>query len=75
VGKFAVFVFDEGRQLHELSAPYHALVYVSEDEAERIVSKKIPNGERGGIIITPGSGPCSASEVSQFKIMPVVIRE
>jgi hypothetical protein len=31
--------------------------------------------KESGIIITPGSGPRSASEVSQFKIMLVVIRE
>jgi quercetin dioxygenase-like cupin family protein len=75
VGTVSVFAFDEGQALSEHQAPYDALVYVLEGEAEIVISKKGRTVKNGEIIIMPGGEPHSLRAVSRFKMMLVLIRE
>ena len=75
VGTVTVFAFDEGQALSEHQAPYHALVYVVEGEAEIVISKESRTVKGGEIIIMPGGEPHSVKALSNFKMMLVMIRE
>lgn len=75
VGTVTVFAFDEGQALSEHRAPYHALVYVVEGEAEIVISKESRTVKEGEIIIMPGGEPHSVKALSDFKMMLVMIRE
>jgi len=74
VGSVTFFAFANGQGLSEHSAPYDALVYILDGEAEVIISKKAFNLKKGEMILMPANEPHSLSAITQFKMMLVMIR-
>ena len=74
VGSVTFFAFSKGQGLSEHSAPYDALIYILDGEAEVIISKKAFNLKKGELIIMPANEPHSLSGITQFKMMLVMIR-
>ncbi|MFH1403956.1 MAG: cupin domain-containing protein [Candidatus Altiarchaeota archaeon] len=73
-GTVTVFAFDVGQGLSEHTAPYNALVYVLDGEAEVIISGLSNNVARGEMIIMPKDRPHALNAVKRFKMLLVMIR-
>jgi quercetin dioxygenase-like cupin family protein len=75
VGTVTVFAFDDGQGLSEHSAPYDALVYIIEGEADIVISQKSNIMKEGEMIVMPRNVPHSVKARMRFKMMLVMIRE
>lgn len=74
VGSVTFFAFGDGQGLSEHSAPYDALVYITEGEAEITISGKSNRLKKDEMIIMPANKPHSLSAVTKFKMMLVMIK-
>ena len=74
VGSVTFFAFADGQGLSEHSAPYDALVYITEGEAEIVISGKPNRLKKDEIIIMPANEPHSLSAITKFKMMLVMIK-
>ena len=74
-GTVTVFAFDNGQGLSEHVAPYDALVYALDGEAEIIVSGKKHQLKESEMIIMPAGSSHSLKAISKFKMMLIMIRE
>ena len=73
-GNVTLFAFDEGQGLSEHTAPFDALVYVLEGQADITIDGK-SNLLRGGeFIIMPANRPHALKAVQPFKMMLVMIK-
>ena len=73
-GTITLFSFAAGQGLSEHSAPYDALVYVFDGEAEIKISGKPFNLTAGDMIIMPANKPHALKAIKQFKMMLVMIK-
>jgi len=73
-GTVTVFAFDEDQGLSEHIAPFNALLYVFEGEADVTVSGKPFAVKSGMITMLPVGEPHSVRAVSRFKMMLTMIR-
>ncbi len=73
-GTVTLFAFDKGQGLSEHTAPFDALVYVFDGEAEIIISGAPHNVKTGEIIIMPANKPHALKATERFKMMLVMIR-
>ena len=73
-GTVTVFAFDEGQGLSEHTAPFDALVYLLDGEAEIVISGKPFRLQAGEMIIMPASEPHALKAVKRFKMMLTMIR-
>jgi quercetin dioxygenase-like cupin family protein len=74
VGSVTFFAFAEDQGLSEHSAPYDALVYITDGEAEIVISGKPHRLKKDEIIIMPANEPHSLSAITKFKMMLVMIK-
>jgi quercetin dioxygenase-like cupin family protein len=74
VGTVTLFAFAEGQGLSEHTAPFDALVYILDGEAEVTISGKAHNVKSGEMIIMPANQPHSLRAEERFKMMLVMIR-
>ena len=74
IGTVTAFAFDTGEGLSEHTAPFDALVYVYDGEAEVIISGKASIVGSGELIIMPANKPHSLQARVRFKMMLVMIR-
>lgn len=74
-GNVTLFAFDEGQGLSEHTAPFDALVYVFDGEAEVFIDKKPSLVKSGNIIIMPANKPHSLKAIKRFKMMLVMVKE
>ena len=65
-GSVTFFAFANGQGLSEHSAPYDALVYIMDGEAEVIISKKSYKLKKDEMIIMPANEPHSLSTITQL---------
>lgn len=73
-GTVTIFAFDRGQGLSEHTAPFDALVYLLDGEAEIIIAGE-PHLLKGGeMIVMPGGKPHALRAVKRFKMMLVMIR-
>ena len=73
-GSVTVFAFDEGQGLSEHTAPFDALVFVLEGEAEITISGK-PHRLKGGEgILMPAREPHALKALRRFKMILTMIR-
>jgi quercetin dioxygenase-like cupin family protein len=73
-GTVTLFAFDQGQALSEHTAPYDALVQVSEGRAEiRIAGEALQVGE-GEMMILPAQRPHALRALTPFKMMLTMIR-
>lgn len=73
-GGITLFAFDTGQGLSEHTAPYDAMVYVLEGNAEVTISGKSHTLEEGEYIVMPANIPHSVKALSKFKMMLVMIK-
>ena len=74
VGTVTLFSFDKGEGLSEHTAPFDALVYVVEGEAEIIISKEKFILKKGQMIIMPADEPHALNAPEKFKMMLIMIK-
>lgn len=73
-GTTTIFAFDQDQGLSEHTAPFDALVYILEGEAEIIIAGEVHHVRTGEMIIMPGGKPHALKALKRFKMMLVMIR-
>ena len=73
-GTLTLFAFDEGQGLSEHTAPFDALVYLLDGEAEVIISGKPFHLKEGNMVIMPANEPHALRAIKKFKMMLVMIK-
>ncbi|MFX1242185.1 MAG: cupin domain-containing protein [Promethearchaeota archaeon] len=74
VGTVTLFSFDKGESLSEHTAPFDALVYIFNGEAEIIISKEKFILKTGQMIIMPANEPHALKAIEKFKMMLIMIK-
>lgn len=74
-GTVTVFAFDEGQKLSEHTAPYDAMVFVIDGEAEVTIEKKASKLKEGDMIIMPANKPHAVRALKKFKMLLIMVRE
>lgn len=73
-GTVTLFAFDQGQGLSEHTAPFDALVYILDGEAQITISGNPIPVKAGEMIIMPANKPHALQAVQQFKMLLVMIR-
>jgi len=73
-GTVTLFAFDEGQRLSEHAAPFDALLYLLDGEAEIVISGKANHLKDGEMIIMPANQPHSLKALKKFKMLLTMIR-
>ena len=73
-GTVTLFAFDKGQGLSEHTAPFDAMVYIIDGEAEITISGKPFYLKQGEMIIMPANEPHALKAVKKFKMMLTMIR-
>lgn len=73
-GIVTFFAFDEGQGLSEHTAPFDALVYLLDGEAEIVISGKTLHCKKGDMVIMPANQPHALRAVKKFKMILTMIR-
>ena len=73
-GTVTFFAFDEGQGLSEHTAPYDALVYLLDGEAEIVISGRAMRVKMGEMVVIPAKKPHALRAVKKFKMMLTMIR-
>ncbi len=73
-GTVTLFAFGEGQGLSEHTAPFDALVYLLDGEAEVVISGKPLRLGKGEMVIMPANEAHALKAIKRFKMMLVMIR-
>ena len=73
-GTVTLFAFDEGQGLSEHAAPYDAMVYIIDGDAEVVISGKPVRLKKGEITIMPANKPHALKAVTRFKMVLIMVR-
>lgn len=73
-GTVTLFAFDTGQGLSEHAAPYDAMVYILEGEADVIISGKSHIVTEGEMIIMPANEPHALKANIDFKMLLIMIK-
>ncbi len=73
-GTVTLFAFDKGEGLSEHTAPFDALVYLIDGEAEVIISGNDNLVKKGEMIIMPANEPHALKAKEKFKMMLAMIK-
>ncbi len=73
-GTITLFAFAEGQGLSEHIAPFDALVYILDGEADIIISGKPIRLAAGEMTIMPANEPHALTAIKNFKMLLVMIR-
>jgi quercetin dioxygenase-like cupin family protein len=73
-GTLTLFAFAEGQGLSEHTAPFDALVYLLDGEADIVISGKTLRLKEGEMVIMPANEPHALKAIKKFKMMLVMIR-
>lgn len=73
-GNVTLFAFDKGEGLSEHTAPFDALVYLVDGEAEITIAGKSHHLKQGEMIIMPANQPHALKAIERFKMMLVMIK-
>jgi quercetin dioxygenase-like cupin family protein len=68
-GTMTIFAFDQDEGLTEHTAPFDALVYILEGEAEISIDKKPYIVQSGEMIIMPAGRPHALRALTKFKML------
>ena len=74
VGTVTLFSFDKDQGLSEHTAPFDALVYVFDGEAEIAISNEKFVLNKGQMIIMPANEPHALKAIEKFKMMLIMIK-
>ena len=73
-GTITVFAFDEGQGLSEHIAPFDALVYILDGEAEIKIAENTFQVKKGEMIILPVDVIHALKAIQRFKMVLIMIR-
>ena len=73
-GTVTLFAFAQGQGLSEHTAPYDALVYLLDGEAEVSISGQAHRLSEGEMIIMPANEPHALKATSAFKMLLIMVR-
>ena len=73
-GTVTLFAFDRGQGLSEHTAPYDALVYLLDGQAEIKISGQKHKLSAGEMIIMPANQPHALKANKKFKMLLVMIK-
>jgi len=73
-GTVTLFAFDEGQALSEHTAPFDALVYIVDGEADIVISGKGLHLKEGEMTIIPAKKPHAVKAVKRFKMLLIMVR-
>ena len=73
-GTVTVFAFDEGEGLSEHTAPFDAIVFLLEGEAQISIQGQEHLVRGGEMIIMPANEPHSLLAVKRFKMLLIMLR-
>ena len=73
-GTVTLFAFDKDQGLSQHTAPYDAMVYLIDGQAEIIIAGKSHEVREGEILIMPANKPHSLKAVSKFKMLLIMIK-
>ncbi|MFW9990399.1 MAG: cupin domain-containing protein [Candidatus Odinarchaeota archaeon] len=74
VGTVTLFSFDKGEGLSEHTAPFDALVFIFDGEAEITISNEKFHLKNGQIIVMPANDPHTLYALEKFKMMMIMIK-
>jgi quercetin dioxygenase-like cupin family protein len=73
-GNITLFSFDQGQGLTEHTAPFDALVYILDGEAEIIIGGNSNRVRKGESIIMPANVTHALQAVERFKMLLTMIK-
>jgi quercetin dioxygenase-like cupin family protein len=73
-GNITIFAFDKGQGLSEHTAPFDALVYIIDGQAEVIISGKKLNVGTDQMVIMPANKPHALNAKERFKMALIMIK-
>lgn len=73
-GTVTVFAFDKGQGLSEHTAPFDALVYVLDGEAEIIIDAASQVAKAGELVTMPANKPHALNALKPFKMLLIMIK-
>ena len=73
-GTLTLFAFEKGQGLSEHTAPFDAMVYILDGEAEVKISGKLLHLKQGEMVIMPANEPHALRAVIRFKMMLAMIK-
>jgi quercetin dioxygenase-like cupin family protein len=73
-GTVTLFAFGEGQGLSEHTAPFDALVFIYEGQADITIAGKPLHLKAGDMTIMPANKPHALKAVDRFKILLVMIK-
>ncbi len=74
-GTLTLVAFDNGQGLSEHTAPFDALVYLLDGQAEIAISGRPYRLAQGDMIVMPANAPHGLKAPERFKMLLVMIRE
>jgi quercetin dioxygenase-like cupin family protein len=73
-GTVTLFAFDAGQGLSEHTAPYDAMVYILDGEAQVTIAGNPLNLKAGDATIMPANKPHALTAKNRFKMLLVMIK-
>ena len=73
-GTVTLFAFDEKQGLSEHTAPFDAMVYIVDGEAEVTIAGKPVRVKQGEMTIMPANKPHALLAVKKFKMLLVMVK-
>ena len=73
-GTVTIFAFDVGEGLSEHTAPFDALVVVTDGEADVEIAEESLRVRQGETIILPANQPHAVRAATRFKMLLIMIR-
>jgi len=73
-GTVTLFAFWKGQALSEHTAPFDALAYAIDGEADITISGKAHRVKAGEMIIMPANAPHAVNAANNFKMVLIMIR-
>lgn len=75
IGNITLFAFDQDQGLSEHTAPFDAVVYILDGDAEITIGGQIQKVAKGDMLIMPANVSHALKAVTRFKMLLVMIRE
>jgi quercetin dioxygenase-like cupin family protein len=73
-GTLTLFAFERGQGLSEHTAPFDAMVYILDGEAEVKISDQPLQVRQGEMVIMPANEPHALRATTRFKMMLAMIK-
>ena len=73
-GTLTLFAFDKGQGLSEHTAPFDALVYLLDGEAEIVISGNPLTLKTGEMVLMPANKPHAVKAIKKFKMLLTMIK-